>query len=308
MTESGSCIFTGTDGYELSLRRCVDLVVARPHKFQSRLTWVQLPNLRLIWAREQVQRIAYVSLPPEQIVVSFGTQRKSPIAYNGRTLAFGDLVFHGIGERFHHRTTAPAEWGSISLSPLVLAKFSQAITGSVLAPPPRGQILTPCRGDTRQFVRAYIRGVRIAEKDLDRIRHPEIARALDQDLIFSLVMCLASGKRSSDEQVLEHRRQVLCRFETAVAANFHQAMSTSELCDLVGEPQQSFEDCCRTSLGMGAAEYHRLHRLKRVHAELLRARRTKTEVAEVIERFGFLSIDSFLGEYSAAYGETPVPA
>lgn len=54
---------------------------------------------------------------------------------------------------------------------------------------------------------------------------------------------------------------------------------------------------------MSAAKYHRLRRLKRVHAEMLRARRTKHELAEVIERFGFLDLGSFLDEYSSAHGE-----
>lgn len=244
MTESGSCIFTGVDGYELSLRKCVDLVMVRPYKFKARLTWIQLPNLRVVRAREQVQRIAYVSLPPEQIFVSFSTQRTSPIVYNGSALRFGDLVLHGNGETFHHRTTAPAEWGSLSLSPVTLAEFSHAIAGSVFKPPPSGQVLTPSRRDTQQFLRAYTRGMRIAERDLDRIRHPEVARALDQDLILSLVTCLSTGDRSRDHQGLERRRQILCQFETVVAANCYHPMSGSELSRLVGEPRQSFEDCC----------------------------------------------------------------
>lgn len=262
MTESGSCIFTGVDCYELSLRKSVNLVMVRPHEFQARLTWIQLPNLRLIRAREQVRRVAYVSLPSEQIFVSFAVQRASPIVYNGSALRFGDLVLHRNGEAFHHRTTAPAEWGSISLSPVALAEFSQAITGSVFTPPPSGQILTPSRRDTQQFLRAYIRGVRIAERDLDRIRHPEVARALDQDLILSLVTCLSTGDRSCDHQVLKRRRQILCQFETVVAANCYRRMSESELSRLVGEPKESFEDCCRKSLGMSAAKYHRLRCLK----------------------------------------------
>ena len=87
MPASGSSIFTDADGYQGSLRDILDLLVLQPRDFHARLTWVELPNLRLLRAHETSARVAYVRLPPEQAFVTFLTQKGLSLIYTGLPLA-----------------------------------------------------------------------------------------------------------------------------------------------------------------------------------------------------------------------------
>ena len=116
MPGSGSSVFTDADGYQASLQDMLDLLALRPRDFRARLTWVDLRSLYLLRAQEHARRVAYVTLPPEQVFVTFPTRRDATLITSGTELRFGDVVFHSLGERLHQRTTAAGHWGSISLT------------------------------------------------------------------------------------------------------------------------------------------------------------------------------------------------
>jgi hypothetical protein len=48
-----------------------DLVVTGSGRFDGRLTWSQLPHIDLLCAQESLARIAYVSLQPPSLFVTF---------------------------------------------------------------------------------------------------------------------------------------------------------------------------------------------------------------------------------------------
>ncbi len=182
MPESGSCMFTDADDYQASFGGALDLVVARPRHFQARLTWVKLPHLRLLRAEEALPRAAYVSVPAEPVFVSFPARRDSLLICDGASAQFGEVMMHRRGAHFHQRLVGPARWGSISLRPEHLSYFSMTIAERDLAVPQANQIFCPRPADRLRLLGLYARACRVTETDLDRIAHPEVARALEQDL------------------------------------------------------------------------------------------------------------------------------
>ena len=161
MPVSGSCIFTDVCSYQTSLQDMFDLLVVRP--FNARLTWVELPNVRLFRAQEGSPRVASVELPPDLVFVTFPTKRRSLLICDGTELQFGNIMFHSRGERFHQRTVAASRWGSVSLTPASLMTFSRALIGQAIAAPRNGQILRPPPSDWFQFLRLHAQAGRIAE-------------------------------------------------------------------------------------------------------------------------------------------------
>jgi hypothetical protein len=73
-----------------------------------------------------------------------------------------------------------------------LMAHGRVLTGHELAIPSSGRALYPAPADRRELLRLHAQAARIAETQLDHIRHPEVARALEQDLIWALVNCLAA--------------------------------------------------------------------------------------------------------------------
>src|SRR4051812_21534272 len=123
MLGSGSCIFTAVDDYQASLPSTLDLLALQAGQFRARLTWLELPHLNLLHARESLARIACVSLATDRVFVFFPTLRTSTLICDGEMLQRGDIIFYSGGERFHQQTVAATSWGSVSLTPTSLMSY-----------------------------------------------------------------------------------------------------------------------------------------------------------------------------------------
>ncbi|MBV8868005.1 MAG: hypothetical protein JOY65_01105 [Acetobacteraceae bacterium] len=116
----------------------------QPRAFRARLTSVSLPALTLVRAQEKATRAAHMTVPPQQVLISFVTGQTSQLLLDGVTLPPGELFFHGAAESFHQRTLAAARWGLIRLTPATLAEYSAAITKPPSVPWSRRGVAKPC--------------------------------------------------------------------------------------------------------------------------------------------------------------------
>ena len=306
MPASGSCIFTCADGYQASLQGMLDLLVPPAREFHARLTWVELPRLRLLRAREASARVAYLSLPSERVFVTFPTRRDSPLIHDGVEVRCGEIMSHGRGARLYQRTTGASRWGSISLTPASLTALGRAVTGLDLLPPSTGLILRPRPVDWTRLLRLHAQAGRIAETKLDHIGHPEVARALEQDLIWALATCLTTGNPQDDPEIRGRHAAMLLRFEEVRASHPDRMLRVPEICHAIGVSERTLRTCCSRVLGMGPGKYQRLRRLKLVCAEIARADGASASIAGVTKRYGFADFRHFVTEYRSICGG-PLP-
>jgi AraC-like DNA-binding protein len=305
MPRSGSALYDDPDEFQASLPGSFDLVLERPRAFRARLTCVSLPALRLVRAREKAARAAHVTPSPRRALVSFVTEQTSQLLLDGVALPPGELFFHGAGESFHQRTLAGARWGLVCLTPATLAEVGAVVTGRPLEAPRPGHAVCPRRGDGLSLLRLHARAGRVAERTLDHIAHPEVARGLEQDLLLALVNCLADGETRGGSAIRDRNRRVLARLEAVLAANAHQLLETAEMGRLIGEPERRLNEACAQALGMGPERYQLLRRLKLARRELSPAARAGASVADVARRFGFGDLARFTVDYLDQYGELP---
>jgi hypothetical protein len=193
MLGSGSSVFTATEDFLASLPLLLDLVV-QPGQFRARLTWVELPHLHLLRAREALPRIGHVASPRDRVLAVFPMRRASALVCDGATLQYGDMMIYTQGERFSQTTTAATLWGAIWLKCSTLMDHGRVLRGPKLVIPPSGSVLRPAPADWRELLQLHAQAARIAETQLDNITHPEVARALEQDLIWALVNCFAAER------------------------------------------------------------------------------------------------------------------
>ena len=305
MPASDSSIFTDADGYQASLRDLLDLLVLRPRDFHARLTWVEFLHLHLLYAEEAGSRLAYVTLPQEQVFIIFPTRRDSLLIAGGTELPFGAIMFHNPGSRFHQRTTAACHWGSISLSAESLRYFSRIIAGRELAPPTTSRVLRPHRAPLQRLLRLHATARRIAETSQRRITNDQVVRAMDQDLIWALIGCLTTAEKETGRQQISLSVQL----EALLEGHPCRLLLTKDVCDALGVSEQTLRATCMRVLGMSPGRYQRLRRLKLVRSELRQAKPGTVDVAAVMERYGFSSLHRFVAEYWDAYGEVPpIPA
>lgn len=306
MAQNGTATFAGPDDYGAAIGAAnVSFVVTGIGDFNGRLTWLNLGHLHVLRGRENLPRIGFFSLSPTQAFVSFPTNACSPLVYNGVGLQFGDVVFHNRGEKAYQRTDGAGQWGLISLPPEQLAACGKALTGLKIAPARQGRILRPPRIAARRLLRLHAKACRLAETRRELIAYPEVARAIEQEVLHALVNCLTADDANVNLERWRRHTEIMVRFEDAIAAHGHQRLNLPEVCFAIGVPQRTLRACCTEFLGMSPTRYHLMRRLNMVRSALLHANSETASIAEIARTHQFSQPGRFAVAYRSAFGEMP---
>jgi AraC-like DNA-binding protein len=305
MTGFGTKTFTDPDDCRARLAGAeVGFVVTGRPSFDAQLSWIELSCLRLLAIQEKAPRVAFISLPAASLTISFSLASNDLLMWNGLGLHRASLVLHAPGERFHQRATGAVRWGLIAVSPQDLARYSRALLGADL-PRHADGLLHPSARSSAELLRLHAQALRLAHTKPALLTRPEVARALEQDLIHALVTALGSAAPDRRSRLHSRRSAIMVRFEEALAVH-DGAPSLQELCTAIGVPERTLRIYCAEFLGCGPIEYARLRRLNRARSTLLRADHDATSVAEIARSHGFLEPGRFAVTYRALFGESPL--
>ena len=204
MAESSTIVYGDPDDYAARFGDIhVNLTITGAGEFKARLTRLKLEHLEICGLRESLPRIAYISLPPEQIYLSFPAGKVSPIV-DGVAIRNGDIVLAGRGACMHQRSSGECQWGLISLSPERFASCGKALTGRQVHIPQASRILRPARTEMSRFQRLFKQVCRLAEARQKLIEHHEVARALEEELFHAIIDCLTANE--TDDNPKTRRR------------------------------------------------------------------------------------------------------
>ncbi|MBR1148995.1 helix-turn-helix domain-containing protein [Bradyrhizobium sp. AUGA SZCCT0431] len=306
MAENGTTALDNPDDYRAAIgAMTLNLIVTAGGDFNARLTWLNLRHLHVLHARESVPRIAFLSLSPARTFVSFPTKANAILTYGGIGLHVGDFVFHSRGERAHQRTNGAGQWGLISLPLEQLTIFGNALTGHGIVAPPEGRVLRPSPSVARRLLGHHSKICRLVETKPQLIANPEVARAIEQELIHALVVCLTAGDTSDNPKMKRHYSDIMVRFEEVLNAKGALHLGLPALCSAVGVPERTLRACCTDFLGMSPSRYHLLRRLNLAHSALQRADPETTSVAEIARNHHFRELGRFALTYRTVFGELP---
>ncbi len=306
MVRCGTTTFTESDDCRLNwLGVRLKLVLTECNKFKARVTWVNLGRLSLVRCENSVAHIALLEFAPEPVFVSFPVSQVLPPIWDGVEMLRGEIVLHGSDEHFHQRARGRSQWGLIALSAKDLADYSWAIARLRLTPRHAAKFLRPPPKAVSELLRLHGQACRLAETKGDLITHPEVARALEQELLHALVTCLTGEEAHRDTGVRRHRAKVMARFEQVLASHGAARCAAHELVAAVGVPQRNLRIYCSQFLGMSPGRYARLQRLHLVRAALRRANRATASVGEIARHYGFSELGRFAVAYRLAFGEKP---
>lgn len=306
MSSSTTSSFTEADDYQANLREIMaEFVVTSPQPFTARTTRITLHHLHLLRARETLPRIAYIALPPELVFISFSSDPALPLFWRGLTLEPGEIMLHSRGERLHQRILGASCWGLISLPPATLATFGEVVIGRAVAPPVSGQILRPSARDRRHLLRVHTEAAHLAENRPQVLGHPEVVRAMEQELAEVLVTCLTACEVRTESNSVRRTATIMHAFEDLLTTGLHQSLLLPEICAAIGVSERTLRGCCAVVLSVSPLRYIQLRRLKRVRAAILRADPKKARVADLASYGGFTQPGRFAVLYRAAFGETP---
>lgn len=306
MAGSGTATFTNPDEFGASVEGArINIIVTGGGDFNARLTWLNLDRLYLLHSRENLPRVGFFTLSPAQAFFSFLTKAELPLTYGAFDLEYGDVVFHGRGERLHQRINGECRWGLISMSHEQLAATTKALTGTKMISPAEGRVLRPSRNTAGRLLRLHSKVCRLVETKLELIANPEIARALEQELVQALIDCLTSGNASGNPKRKRHHAEIMVRFEDALASHREPLLNLPALCSAIGVPERTLRMCSAELLGLSSTRYHLLRRLNRARSELLNADPHTTSVSQIAHNHHFVELGRFAVAYRTVFGEMP---
>src|ERR1700732_5204717 len=295
------------DHYEASLRQTqIETVIALSPQFKARLTWAELHDLEVLRCEEDLPRVAYLCLSPQLSFVTFPAHSGPVPVWGGTELRPGEIVFHGRGERRHQSTPGSFVWNVIALDPLQLEKYGRALSGKPFSLPPEGEILRPSPRDVARLRRLHAQVCRLAETKPKLLAHTEVARAIEQGLIQTLVACLTGTSMRADCAIKRRHARIMTRFEEVLAEYLSEPLDTTELCERIAVTERTLRSCCAEFLGMSPTRYVLLRRLSRARVALRDANPDGANLSELIRGFGFAELGRFEAAYLAAFSETPL--
>jgi AraC-like DNA-binding protein len=269
MPGSSTSSFTDPEGYQAELSDILAaFVVLVPGAFAARTTRTRLHHLELLSATESLPRVGYAALRPDRAFISFSPGPAATLVWRGLTLEPDEIVLHGRAERLHQRILGPSEWGLMSLSPEALARLGETETGSPLAVPERSTILRPSPLDLKRLLRMLREAARLAATRPYILGHPEVVRAMGEELSGALAACLTRSEPRPETGTQRCATEIMVRFEALIAAYPDRSFRVAELCDRLGVTQRRFHNICVRHLGATALQYVRLRQRGQAKAAL----------------------------------------
>jgi AraC-like DNA-binding protein len=306
MPGGSTCTFVESDYYESGLRHAqIELVILPRAEFKARLTRADLHDLQVLRCEENVPRVGYLHLTQRLSFVTFSAPSRPPPVWRGTELEADEIMFHSRGERLHQSTPEAFVWNVIAADPAQLEHYGQTLSGKPFTFPPEGQILRPPPRHMARLRRLHAQICRLAETRSKMLSHAEVARALEQGLIETLVACLTTATARTEGYANQHHARIKIKFEEILAEHSGRPLRMPELCELIGVSDRTLRVCCSEFIGVSPLRYVLLRRLKEIRGVLGDADPNRVSVAEVARHFGFTELGRFAGSYRATFGETP---
>jgi len=278
------------------------LTITAGGAFSARLTRLRLNDLNIYRCRETLPRIAFISLPPKMICLTFPIGAGSSLISDGLALRGGDIVLHVRGDRTYQRSNGARQWGLISISTEQFAHRCKALTGKSIVAPEVTRVVRPERPESLRFQHLFREACLVAETKYRFTEQPEVARTLEQQLFHAIIDCVSADQTRQRRQ---RHATVMVRFEEALSQHIGHKLSLPMLCAEIGVPERTLRMCCTNFLAVSPLRYLMLQRLNQARAELRRARPSSTSVAEVARNHQFLELGRFAVIYRAIFGESP---
>src|SRR5262249_34109612 len=105
----------------------------------------------------------------------------------------------------------------------------------------------------------------------ETLKHPEVARVLEQALIHVMVRCWSAGTSVEPRASVRRHSAIIARLEDLLAENNGSSICRAEICPALGVSERILRICCHGQLGLGPVRFLWLRRMHFARRALTRA-------------------------------------
>ena len=201
MPSSRVLSFTDPFAYQSAFRSVdVELFPTVKGTFRAELTQVSLSKLWIHGAHEDLPRVYVGMVKPHRAAIGFLTRPDQPaMQHCGMAVLPGDIVINDT-DLMYRRTEANCDWGSMSLPRDDLDASCKAVAGREYSGSPLKHPVRPAPELMSRLLKIHEMVGQLAKTTPDILSLPEVARALEQELILVMIRCLTEGRPGNDER------------------------------------------------------------------------------------------------------------
>ena len=298
--------FTDPLPYQAAIRAAeVELYPTSRGEFRAELTQITLNQLWMQRFDEKLPQVYASKIKPGRKVIGFLTSaNQPPFQHSGMGISPHDIVVSS-NDVMHHRTAGDCHYGAMSLATDDFDAAYSAIMGCEYSGSPLKHLVRPSAALMERLVNLHGIVGQIAKTAPDILPFPEVARALEQELIHLMIRCLAEGNSYGMTAGGRRHDLIIARFEGFLEANPDRPMYLTEICAAIGVAERTLRAACEEHLGMGPVRYLSLRRMHLVRRALLRADPATVTVTRLATDHGFWELGRFSVAYRALFGESP---
>jgi len=281
-------------------------LVTSKGNFCAELTQINFDRLWMQYGRTNLPNVFRTRITANRLGVTFlADANQASIQHSGLELSSSAIVSYGAGSMPHRRTTQPCRWASMSLSPDELRAASCAMVGRELLASSAAHLVHPNPTHLARLVHLHEATRQLATAAPDTLAHPGVTRALEHELVYAMVTCLADDTRADVGARWRHHSAIIKRLEELLEANHNRPIYLAEICAATAASERTLRVCCEEHFGMGPIRYLWLRRMHLVRRALLQADPMETTVTQVATEHGFWELGRFATSYRALFGEPP---
>src|SRR5690242_2210959 len=131
MTGSITSAFGEPDDLETALsQECgFSLLITGRGWFRARLTQVALHRMWLLACQEHLPRIAFITVPGDKVLITFGFDDRPAPTWGGVRMGPGQFMSFGPGQGVHAWTERPVHWKALFVPVRQLTEYGRVLTG-----------------------------------------------------------------------------------------------------------------------------------------------------------------------------------
>jgi AraC-like DNA-binding protein len=282
------------------------VVVSDAGEYRSELTRIDLHRLWMQRNETALPQVTYLADHQYRRPICFLTDAaQAPTYRNGHEVRPGMIVVSSPHAEYHYRVPAKARLGFMSLTPEDLAAAGRAVAGCDLTAPAVTQMIRPPDHLMSRLLRLHEAAGYLAATAPDVLAHPEVTRAIEQELVRTMIGCLTDRGTVATKAPSHRRVSVMRRFEQVLGENQGTPLYVAEICAAVGVSDRTLRLHCIEHLGMSPHRYLWLRRMNLARHALLAADRAAKTVTEIATGHGFWELGRFAVAYRDLFRESP---
>jgi AraC-like DNA-binding protein len=283
-----------------------DLSITARGDFRAKLIQIDLHKLWMQSGWENLPRVLQATVSPKRMAIQFLADARQPaLQHTGLELHNGAFIALPPGSLFHFRSQSPCHWATMSLTPETFAAASNALLGRELTAGSEIRFVHPDPAHMTRLVLLHTAARQLAIAAPDTLAHPEVAGALEHQLVHAWVTCLVDEAPTTAGSGWRQHTAIINRFEQVLSKNFDRPMYLAEICAAVGASERVLQSSCEEHLGMAPLRYLWLRRMHLARRALLRADPSKATVTQIATDHGFWELGRFSVAYQGLFGEPP---